>query len=137
MDSVFFILSKVLRFSLSPATWLLLLPLVAQMLIWRKQLVLGRLLWIVEITLVLLIGFYPVGLWLAYPLEHYAQQPELSAEPPDGVIVLGGAWLPQVSSYWQHWELNFAAERELALITLARRYPEAKLVFTGGSGGAV
>ncbi|MEJ2063487.1 MAG: YdcF family protein [Reinekea sp.] len=88
----------------------------------------------VEIISILLIGFYSVGQWLVYPLESYSHLPEETAPSPDGIIVLGGAWRPFVADYWNQWELNQAAERELAFISLSRRYPDAKLVFTGGSG---
>jgi uncharacterized SAM-binding protein YcdF (DUF218 family) len=52
----------------------------------------------------------------------------------DGIILLGGAVDPSLSAAWEQTEVGAAAERLLALLTLARQYREAKLVFTGGSG---
>lgn len=134
MDSLFFIASKVLRPFLSPSTWLLIIPLIAWLCSRWRLVKLSRSLWAVELLLLFAIGFYPVGQWLARPLEHFSQLPSATTEAPDGIIVLGGAWLTDQTDYWQQWELNQAAERELAFVVLARKYPQAKLVFTGGSG---
>ncbi len=89
--------------------------------------------WALALSCTALIGFYPVGQWLVRPLESFTSLPS-SDTAPDGIIVLGGAWLTDQVAYWRQWELNQAAERELAFMVLARRYPDAKLVFTGGSG---
>jgi uncharacterized SAM-binding protein YcdF (DUF218 family) len=134
LDSLFFIASKLIWMLISPANWLLFIPLLALLLgklQWRAW---ARWAWSLELVLILLIGAYPVGQWLAKPLESYSALPALDAPPPDGIIVLGGAWETDKSDYWQQWELNQAAERELAFLLLAKRYPAAKLVFTGGSG---
>lgn len=118
---------------ISPSTLLVLLVFFAVLAGRFGLRLLSRVLGFICLTLVLLIGFFPVGAWLAYPLEHRYAQP-VDPDVPDGIIVLGGAWKSQGSAYWEQWELNHAAERDLALLALARRYPEAKLVFTGGSG---
>lgn len=133
-DSVFFFASKIIWPLLSPSTWLVVIPVIAFLLArlsWRK---IARALWLLEFLLVLSIGFLPVGQWLAMPLELYqAEQPEPDSVP-DGIIVLGGSLQTRLSAYWQQPELNHAAERDIAMVALARRYPEASLVFTGGSG---
>lgn len=75
----------------------------------------------------------PLGDWLISPLENRFPAPSLPARV-DGVIVLGGAIEPGLSADRQALALNGNAERMVAFAALARRYPEAKLVFTGGSG---
>jgi uncharacterized SAM-binding protein YcdF (DUF218 family) len=85
-----------------------------------------------------LAGFFscavlPIGAWLLAPLENRFAV----AEPPakvDGVIVLGGAIEPALSADRKQVALNANAERLVALSALARRYPEAKIVFSGGNG---
>jgi uncharacterized SAM-binding protein YcdF (DUF218 family) len=134
LENGFFFASKFIWMLVAPANWLLLLPLLALLLHrlqWRAWAVW---VWSLEVLLILLIGAYPVGQWLVKPLESYSTLPALDAPAPDGIIVLGGAWETATSGYWQQWELNHAAERELAFLVLAERYPAAKLVFTGGSG---
>ena len=52
---------------------------------------------------------------------------------PDGIVVLGGAISPDVSAARDAVALNEAAERITAAAELARRYPNARIVFSGGS----
>jgi len=134
LDNLFFIASKLIWMLISPANWLVLILLLALLLNRLGWRVWARCTWALEFGLILLIGAYPVGQWLAEPLESYSAIPGPDAPAPDGIIVLGGAWQTEQADYWQQWELNHAAERELAFLMLAERYPAAKLVFTGGSG---
>lgn len=55
----------------------------------------------------------------------------------DGVIVLGGAVDQNLTEARGIPALNGAAERMTEFVALARRYPEARLVFTGGQGSLV
>jgi uncharacterized SAM-binding protein YcdF (DUF218 family) len=50
------------------------------------------------------------------------------------VIILGGAISPELSRARGSVALNEAAERVTAAADLARRYPAAQIVFSGGSG---
>lgn len=134
MDSVFFFLSKIVWAMISPSTGLILLPAVAYLLRRFGFKRLSQTVWSLAIGLILLIGFFPVGQWLVKPLESYRSVTLKTANDPDGIIVLGGAWLTDTSAHWDDWELNHAAERDLKFLALARQFPSAKLVFTGGSG---
>ena len=58
----------------------------------------------------------------------------MRAGPPDGIIVLGGAIMPEVSAAHGSTELTEAAERLTAAVQLARLYPQARIVFSGGNG---
>lgn len=55
----------------------------------------------------------------------------------DGIIVLSGAENPLLSSLWKQVELGGAAERNLTFLSLARKYPKAKLIFSGGTGSLI
>lgn len=79
----------------------------------------------------LIIAALPVGQWLAAPLERRFPAPEL---PPqvDGIIVLGGAVEADVTRVHGQVALNEAADRLVEALALARRYPQAKLLVTGG-----
>ncbi len=75
----------------------------------------------------------PVESWALGPLE--AQFPAVT-EPParvDGVIVLGGAVDDLTSADHGTAVLDDAANRLTTFAALARRYPAARMVFTGGS----
>ncbi len=79
----------------------------------------------------------PVESWALRPLE--AQFPPVTSVPArvDGVIVLGGAIDELTSRDNATPVLNEAANRITTFAILARQYPQARLVFTGGSGGPV
>ena len=76
----------------------------------------------------------PVDDWSIRPLED--RFPAIT-EPPekiDGIVVLGGAIDELTSRDRNTPTLNSAANRITSFVFLARRYPQARLVFTGGSG---
>jgi uncharacterized SAM-binding protein YcdF (DUF218 family) len=87
-------------------------------------------------TTLAVITVLPIGLWLLIPIESRFAPPALP-ERIDGVIVLGGAVEPHTSALRGQIALNEAAERVTALIELARRYPDARLVVSGGLGALV
>ena len=73
----------------------------------------------------------PVNVWLLRPLE--SQFPLVPALPHvDGVVVLGGAISTAISIDRAIPSLNRDADRLTAFATLARTYPQARLVFAGG-----
>ena len=76
----------------------------------------------------------PLGDWAIRPLEDAF--PQVTGEPPrlDGIIVLGGAIDDLTSLDRGTPVLTAAANRLTTFVSLARRYPSARLVFTGGSG---
>jgi uncharacterized SAM-binding protein YcdF (DUF218 family) len=137
VDTAFFLLSKMAWFVISPETVLILLVVTSWILLlrgatkWAK-----RLLGLVAVTM-LVLSFLPVGEWVLYPLEmRFPANPPLPREI-DGIVVLGGGEDPVRSGFWQQAEVNDSAERFLASIMLARRYPTAKVVFSSGSGSVL
>ncbi len=85
------------------------------------------------VTILAVLTVLPVAAWLLLPLEGRFPVPSLP-EKVDGVIVLGGAVDASASAAWGRPTLNHAADRMIEFAALARRYPEARLVFSGGSG---
>jgi len=134
MDTLFFWLSKLAWLLISPDSLLLILILLSfALLMLRKERSARKLLGVVCVAL-LAIAMLPIHSVLLHPLDsRFATNPEL---PPrlDGIIVLGGAEDPYHSSLWNQVELGAGAERFTAFLELARRHPEAQLVFTGGTG---
>ena len=83
------------------------------------------------------IAFLPLGSWLLAPIENRFPPPQTMPASVTGIIVLGGAVETAISAAHHMPALNAAAERMTSFVTLARRYPQAKLVFTGGNGELV
>ncbi len=132
METLFFIASKTLGMAARLETWALLLMLIALFGLWRGRTRLAG--WSVAIlfTGTLAITLLPLGDLLLKPLEsQFPARPDLTRV--DGIIVLGGA--EQTAAYrdWGGPQFNEAGERLIEAAMLAQRFPQAKLVFAGGS----
>ena len=134
MDTVFFLASKVIWALISPDSLIVILGVsawIAAILKWQRV---SRSLLAGCALLLLLIGFFPVGEWLIAPLENRFTTNAALPSEVDGIVVLGGAFSPRMSNIWQQPEVNGGADRLTNFLYLARLYPNAQLVFTGGSG---
>ena len=87
--------------------------------------------------LIALVGLSPLGNALILPLEQRFPPWDASRGPPDGIVVLGGAISPDVSAARGAVALNEAAERITVAAELARRYPNARIIFSGGSNALI
>ena len=137
MDSIFFWLSKIAWQLLSPDSLLLILILFTWLLLRLNSYRVAKKLHTFVAGACLLVAIFPMGEWLLYPLEtRFPANPVL---PPEinGIVVLSGAEDAVLSSQWNQVELGDGAERDLAFLDLARQYPDAKLIFTGGSGSMI
>ncbi len=137
MGSLFFWASKLIWCLISPDVLLGLGLAWVWALLWRKRTRAAARVLGCELLVMVVIGVWPVGEWVFYPLERrFETNPELPAEV-HGVIVLSGSEDAVTSSLWKQPEVGEAAERMLAFMAMARRFPEAKLVYTGGTGSMV
>ncbi len=127
-----FYLSKFAGFFTQPSSVLLILLVVGSALLWTRRWRLGRAL-ILAGTAIAIIGLLPTGNWLILPLEERFKRPDLEGRTVDGIIVLGGGEDSRVAKGRNVHAMNEAGERLTEGIALARRYPKAKLVFTGGA----
>lgn len=126
-----FTIGKILTIALSPTALLVEALLVG--LLFRATRAGRALVWAAAI------GF---GACLVFPVEQWAVRPlddrfPQIVDPPahvDGVIVLGGSIDDVLSQDRGTPIIANAANRLTAFVALSRRYPDAKLVFTGGSG---
>ena len=132
MDDLFFYSSKIIWFLISPShLYLSLLSICILALFTRYQQKARKTLGVMLI-LIWVVALFPVGSWLYYPLETRFQHNPTLPEVVDGIIVLGGSISPSKSQYWKQLETNQYHERLSSFILLAKLYPDAKLLFTGG-----
>lgn len=129
---MFYELSKFLGFFLIPSHFLIGLGGIGIVLSPTRFARLGRTLMAASIILIMAVGFLPVGTALTLPLEQRFPRSTPKQSAPAGIIVLGGVIDPIISSARGGVELSDSAERVTTGIELARRYPNAKLVFSGG-----
>ena len=78
----------------------------------------------------------PLGEWASAPLEHRFPQPELP-QRVDGIIVLGGAVSLGLTKANGQVALNDMAARLTETLALARRYPNALVLLSGGDAALV
>ena len=133
MDTGFFIIAKIVGAFLLVETWLVLALVVLTVALLRQRY--RTALWITGVTLlsVVVLSVFP----LADPLLARVEQTYSANSAPesvDGIIVLGGGGDLNVSRRWGRPELSEGGDRYVATLALARKYPEAVIVFTGGSG---
>ncbi len=79
-------------------------------------------------------GLSPFPNYLISPLEERFPQYVADGKPVDGIILLGGAEVPDIALARNVPSVNDAGERVIVFAALSRQYPEAQLVFTGASG---
>ncbi|MSO92706.1 MAG: YdcF family protein [Rhodospirillales bacterium] len=133
---MFFEVSKLVWALTMPAHVLLLLIVIGAVLLWTPWRRGGRLL----ITLVALgsvfIAVVPVGTWMIAYLEDRFPAVAIASLPPkvDGIISLAGGINQFVAQARKQVSTGGSIARISEFVMLANRYPEAKLVFAGGSG---
>jgi uncharacterized SAM-binding protein YcdF (DUF218 family) len=89
---------------------------------------------VASLILLAIFGFSPLANGLILPLEQRFPPWDASRGPPTGMVVLGGAFDTVVSDTRYDIPLNEAAERMTVSAALARKYPQARIIFTGGTG---
>jgi uncharacterized SAM-binding protein YcdF (DUF218 family) len=134
---MFFILSKVLGVFASLSNLAIALGLLGVLLLGTRLARVGRLLTVASLIGLAVIGLSPLGNLLIIPLEQRFPPWDDTRGPPDGIVVLGGAIIPDVSAARGEVALNEAAERVTAAIALARRYPAARIIYSGGSAALI
>jgi uncharacterized SAM-binding protein YcdF (DUF218 family) len=133
---MFFVLSKVLGFFATPSNVLIAVGLLGVALLVTRFARAGRRLMVASLVLLALMGLSPLGNLLILPLEQRFP-PWRGEATPAGIVVLGGAVSADVSAARDDVALNESAERMTVVAALARRYPEARIVFSGGSGALI
>jgi uncharacterized SAM-binding protein YcdF (DUF218 family) len=134
---MFFILSKILGVFASLSNLVIGLGLLGVLLLGTRLARVGRFLTVASLIALAVIGLSPLGNMLIIPLEERFPPWDDTRGAPDGIIVLGGAITPDVSAARGEVALNEAAERVTAAVALARRYPAARIIYSGGSGALV
>jgi uncharacterized SAM-binding protein YcdF (DUF218 family) len=131
---LFFLLSKTLGIMLLPTNLLIGIGLVGVVLLATRFASLGRKLLIASVALLAICGFSPLGYLLLYPLESRFPPWDAARGAPDGIIVLGGSIDAELSAAHGAAVVGGGADRIIATAALAHRYPNARIIFTGGSG---
>ncbi len=134
---MFFTLSKILGFFALPSNLLMVIGLVGLVLLCTRFTRLASWLIVTSLVLLAIAGLSPLGNALMLPLEQRFPPWDASRGPPDGIVVLGGAISPDISAARGAVALDEAAERVTVAAELARRYPSARIIYSGGSNAVL
>jgi uncharacterized SAM-binding protein YcdF (DUF218 family) len=119
---MFFVVSKILAVFTWPSNLLLMLGLVGAVLLATRSARAGLLCLLATILLLATFSLPAVANALIRPLEQRFPPWDSARGAPDGIIVLGGG-------FSRH------SERITSTVELARKYPDAHVVFSGGNSG--
>lgn len=131
---MFFIVSKVFWLVVQPISIILLLTLVALILILIHRRRTALVVLVVALSIGSLLSYTSLGYLLIQPLENRFSVPAPPPEAVETIVMLGGATDSHVSAVRQTVALNNAGERLTTTLWLARRYPDARIVLSGGGG---
>ncbi len=129
-----FEIGKIVGFFLLPSNALFFVTVAGVLLLFTRAARLGRALALMGAALIGIAGYSPLGNALMLPLEERFPPWDAARGAPHGIVVLGGAISPSVSGARGVAAINEAAERFTVMVELARRYPDARLIFSGGNG---
>ena len=130
---MFYYLSKIFWLFAQPINLtglLLAVALVAMLLGWRRfaMFTVAKALLVVALS-----TWTSLGALMLHPLEDRFARPQPAPAEIAGIMVLGGGFEGAVNLARGGYELNSSGDRFVEAAVLARRYPEARVVVTGGA----
>ena len=134
---MFFFLSKTLGVMLLPVNFLIGAGVLGAILSATRLALLGRRLLIGSVVLLAICGFSPLGNWLLYPLEQRFPPWDASRGAPDGIIVLGASIEAEISAARGRAGRSARGRSHHRRRGARARYPNARIVFSGGSANLI
>jgi uncharacterized SAM-binding protein YcdF (DUF218 family) len=129
---MFYHVSKIAWFFATPSNLLACLVLAGLVFVWMGRARIGFRLASGAAAGLMIAGLSPLANVLILPLEDRFAVPQVAPENVTGIIVLGGTYDAEVTNLRGQMALNESGERILALAELARRHPQARLIYSGG-----
>lgn len=138
MDTIFFILSKVVQCCIEPLNWVIVWVVLALLFLLLRKTHLAKHFLGIAILNLALVGYLPTSEYLLRALENGAprtNQVNLSAGDLGGIIILGGA-IEGGEIVQDRGEVSIyaSAERITKAFEFIRKYPDLPLIFSGYSG---
>ena len=131
---MFFVVSKIAGIVLfHPLNFLLFLGFLGLVLRLTRFARVGGVVALTAAVMLLVAAFSPLSALLLRPLEDRFPQPPADMPAPTGIVVLGGSLDEDIGLARGQPTLTEAAARLTTGVALALRFPQARLVFTGGS----
>lgn len=134
---MFFVLSKTLGYMMLPTNFLIGIGLLGIILLATRFAAFGRRLAIFSLVLLAVCSFSPLGNLLLYPLESRFPPWDATRGAPNGIIVLGASIEAELSAAHGTPVVRSSPDRIIAAAALALRFPNARVVFSGGSANLI
>jgi uncharacterized SAM-binding protein YcdF (DUF218 family) len=132
VSHVFYYVSKIVWFFLTPSNALVTVAMVGLALTWTRYAITGRRMTAFGLGGLVVAGLLPLGNVLMLPLEERFPAFVDDGAPVAGIVILGGTFDTEATNVHGQMALNETGERLVALGELARRYPTAKIIYSGG-----
>ncbi len=130
---MFFVISKLLWMLAAPSHWLGVLVLACALCLVLGRVRPARVLALAAAVLLLVAGVVPVSSYIIRGLENQYPRPAWPAHV-DGILILGAGYNTAVLRTRHAPASNSAAYRLTEAYAAALHYPNARVVFSGGSG---
>lgn len=131
---MFFYLSKFAWFIAAPGNLFVVMLVIGTLLLWTRWRKYGRAVLFFVAAFAIAVSVFPIGQKMFSVMEDRFSKPSTPIGKIDGIIVLGGVMSVGLTKSRDEPALGTATERVFAFSTLADTYPDARLIFTGGSG---
>jgi uncharacterized SAM-binding protein YcdF (DUF218 family) len=133
MRAMFFVLSKIFWLLAAPSHWLGLLVLAAALCALAGRTRPARAFAVAAALVLLLFGILPLHIWMIRALEVRYPRPAWPAHV-DGILILSPGFDTATLKERGAPATNAGEMRVVAGFEAARRYPQARVLFSGGSG---
>ena len=138
MDTLFFILSKIVQFCIEPLNWVIIFVILSLLFMGLRKPHLCKRFLLLALVDLLIIGWLPTSEIFLRVLEDAAPKANLarmSEKDFGGIIILGGAIEGgEIAGDRGEVSIYSAAERATKAFELIRRYPDLPFIFSGFSG---
>ena len=129
---MFFVTSKVLESALLPSNVIGFIAVIGVSALLLRRFRAATWLLTTAVASFFIVGWSPLGPALIAPLENRFPIPDLPSAVT-GIVMLGGAVDTHLTGDRHSTALNDNAERVFATAVLARRYPHARILLSGGA----
>jgi uncharacterized SAM-binding protein YcdF (DUF218 family) len=138
MDTIFFILSKVVQFCIEPLNWVIIFIFFGLLFLGLRKPQLCKHFLVLALLDLLIVGWLPASEVFLRPLENAVPKTEitkLSEGEIGGIIILGGAVEGgEIAVDRGEITIYSSAERVTKAFELIRKYPDLPFIFSGFSG---
>ncbi len=134
---MFFILSKLFWILAQPLSLLAIALLLIIVFVLRGMRRTAAAFAVVSFAALLAVGYTTLGAAMIAPLEDRFSRPAAMPEEVAAIVVLGGGFDGKVSNARGIAELRASGDRFVEAVALARLYPQAMVVVSGGFGSLV